>query len=131
VPTLSVIAAIDVPADRIWEITGDFADPSAWYPWQVEEHTVTERVVRAADGTRARERLLAHDAASHSYTYEERDGLRALGRVGVESIAGGTMGLVVWSMRFTVPAERQLVVLRELEHAVMRPALRRLRAAVE
>ena len=130
-PTLSVIAAIDVPADRVWEIIGDFADPSAWYPRQVQEHTVTERVVRAADGTRARERLITHDAAARSYTYEERDGLRAVGRVGVESIAGGTMCLVVWSMRFTAPAERQLAVLRELEHTLMRPALRGLRAAFE
>lgn len=130
-PTLSVIAAIDVPAARVWEITGDFTNPSAWYPWPVQEHTPNERVVRAADGTRARERLIAHDAAARTYTYEERDGLRALGRVGVESIAGGTMCLALWSMRFAAPAQRQLVLLRELEHAVMRPALRRLRAMLE
>ncbi|MGC0420576.1 SRPBCC family protein [Embleya sp. AB8] len=128
-PTLSVIAAIDVPAARIWEAVGDFEDPSGWYPWPVEEHTDTERRVRGPDGTSVRERLVEHDEAGHTYSYRALDGLPLLGRIALESIAGGTMCLVVWSVRFQSTPAEQLAVLRELEHAVMRPALRSLRAS--
>ncbi|WP_406298322.1 SRPBCC family protein [Embleya sp. NBC_00888] len=128
-PTLSVIAAIDVPAIRIWEAVGDFEDPSGWYPWPVDEHDGNERRVRRPDGSTVRERLVSHDAAHHTYTYRALDGLPLLGRLALESIAGGTMCLVVWSVRFESTPTEQLAVLRELEHVVMRPALRDLRAA--
>jgi polyketide cyclase/dehydrase/lipid transport protein len=129
VPTLSVIAAIDVPAARIWEAVGDFEDPSGWYPWPVEEHAENERVVRGPDGSVVRERLLAHDHTRQYYTYESAGTPRLVGRLSVESIAGGTMCLVVWSVRFESPPAEQLAALRVLEHDVMRPALRALRAA--
>ncbi|MYV98176.1 SRPBCC family protein [Streptomyces sp. SID3343] len=133
-PTLSVIAAIDIPAARVWEVVGDFEDPSAWYPWPVEEHTKDERVVRGPDGSTVRERLLAHDHASTGHTpqyyaYEVLDGTPLVGRLSVESIAGGTMCLVAWSVRFDSSPDEQLPALRALEHGVMRPALRTLRAA--
>ena len=128
-PTLSVIAAIDVQAARIWEVVRDFEDPSAWYPWAVDEHTAAERRVRKPDGSTVRERLVAHDEDRLTYTYESLDGLLVVGRLGLESIAGGTMCLVVWSVRFASTPAEQLAVLRELEHVVMRPALRALRAA--
>ncbi|MYS79346.1 SRPBCC family protein [Embleya scabrispora] len=128
-PTLSVIAAIDIPAVRIWEAVGDFEDPSGWYPWPVDEHSRGERWVRRPDGSTVRERLVSHDAAGHTYTYRALDGLPLLGRLALESIAGGTMCLVVWSVRFESTPTEQLAVLRELEHQVMRPALRALRGA--
>ncbi|MFE3202642.1 SRPBCC family protein [Embleya sp. NPDC059237] len=128
-PTLSVIAAIDVPAARIWEAVGDFEDPSAWHPWPVEEHSGDERRLRTPDGTTVRERLVEHDAAGHFYRYRTLDGLPLSGRLALESIAGGTMCLVVWSVRFESTPAEQLPLLRELEHAVLRPGLRSLREA--
>ncbi|MEU0933381.1 SRPBCC family protein [Embleya sp. NPDC005971] len=126
-PTLSVIAAIDIPAVRIWEAVGDFEDPSNWYARPIEGHSRGERRVRRPDGSTVRERLVSHDAVGHTYTYRALDGPPLLGRLALESIAGGTMCLVVWSVRFESTPSEQLPVLRELEHRVMRPALRTLR----
>ncbi|MDI2130989.1 SRPBCC family protein [Yinghuangia seranimata] len=152
-PTLSVTTVIDRPAAQVWSIVRDFRDPSAWYPLPVVDGagaraagTATDgppprlRVVRTPAGELLSERLVEHDDTARHYTYEvlglDRHpcGIRLTGAcvatLHVESIIGGTMARVEWSVRYACPedsAERARDQVRRLERDLFRPALRELR----
>lgn len=146
-PTLSVTTVIDRPADQVWDAVGDFRDPSMWYPMPLADPAGgTEpdiRLVEAPGGALLRERLVEHDDPECRYTYEILDldrqpcGLRLDGpclvTLRVESIIGGTMARVVWSVRYAWARPRTESDddgherVRRLERDLFRPAMRELR----
>jgi hypothetical protein len=148
VPTLSVTTVIDRPAEQVWNAVRDFRDPSAWYPvpladdatgGQAGEGSAVRRV-RAPGGAVLTERLVEHDENACQYTYEvlglEQQPCRllldgpCLATLRVESIIGGTMSRVVWSVRYEpVKPEgaRERERMRRVERDLFRPALQELR----
>ncbi|MCF2529838.1 SRPBCC family protein [Yinghuangia soli] len=148
-PTLSVTTVIDRPAPHVWAVLRDFRDPSAWYPMALAADGTGSppdpaqagiRRVVAPGGALLRERLVEHDDTGCRYTYEVLDlerqpcGLQLTGpclaTVRVESIIGGTMARVVWSVRYDYAedgADAARDQVRRLERDMFRPALRELR----
>lgn len=69
--------AVDGAPDAVWKKMGDFNAMDKWHP-AVAKSTVsapgnkpgTTRVLTLGDGATITEKLVAYDAAKHSYTYE-------------------------------------------------------------
>ncbi|NUU22997.1 MAG: SRPBCC family protein [Streptomycetaceae bacterium] len=152
-PTLSVTTVIDRPAYQVWNAVRDFRDPSAWYPVPLADAEggagaaaepgagdQVVRKVRAPGGALLHERLVEHDDDTCQYTYEvlglEQQPCRlrldgpCLATLRVESIIGGTMARVVWSVRYepvTSQGEVERQRMRQVERELFRPALKELR----
>lgn len=109
----------DVPAEKVWALTGEFGGLKAWLPGIVNCRVEGEgawdqggnavRLVELMDGSVTKEALESRDEAGRRYNYSIREakGFDRNGeyRAEFEVVAlGADRCKILWGARFTLPA---------------------------
>lgn len=102
---ISESITINASPDEVWKVAGDVANVSDWVP-AISASRLEGDIRRAtfADGSQARERIVAVDDQARSYVYEYLDGPLALesytSSLVVHPAEGGS-SLVTWDADLT------------------------------
>jgi len=68
--TLRYERRVDAPADVVWDVVGDPASISEWFPGIVScDVEGTRRTIRTATGLEMPEEILANDSIRHHFAY--------------------------------------------------------------
>jgi len=137
---------IKAPPDAVWAYAGDFGGISRWFPGAQSSKLVLKtkneegaiRELLRANGTRVREKLVAYDPGSMTFTYTYADGLVLaqdyFATMVLKSVGDGETE-VIWSGRFkrldNAPPEQDDAALVALYTGIYKRGLDSLKATVE
>ncbi|MFG2843727.1 SRPBCC family protein [Kitasatospora sp. NPDC048296] len=117
---IKVSTVVEAPAERVWELVGDFHGLGGWHPHLPPSRLGNEltgnaigavRVFELPDGVVLHETLVAYDEEARSYTYSfpdgtfHFDGYRSTLRVTPVTELGASF--VEWSVTFDIEPEHR------------------------
>ncbi|MFF3002986.1 SRPBCC family protein [Kitasatospora sp. NPDC057940] len=135
---IKVSTVVEAPAERVWELLGDFHDLGGWHPGlpasslgnELTGNAIGSVRVFEIDGAALYETLLAYDEEARSYTYSfpegtfELYGYRATLRV--TPVTALDASFVEWSATYDVESEHRKATADRL-HGVFTAGLAALR----
>lgn len=117
---MTVSTVVEAPAERVWELVGDFHALGEWHPHLPASRLGNEltgnaigavRVFELPDGAVLHETLVAYDDEARAYTYSFPDGTfhfdRYRATLRVTPVTELNAGFVEWSVTYDIEAEHR------------------------